>query len=243
MTTLEIKTAINKYEARSGHRLEPIAFLFDMDGVLYDSMPHHERSWLETAQHFALQMNTEDVYMFEGQTGPQTISILMQRSYQREPTPQEIRDIYELKTKLFTKYNNGDLIPNAKLVVASTAPFKRIIVTGSSQASLLDKLNDNFPDTFSRQQMVTGLDVQRGKPHPEPYLRGLALAQAEPWQGIVVENAPQGVRAAHSAGCFTIAVNTGPLADEVLWREGADLVFPDMFSLNVALPTLLSLLA
>jgi beta-phosphoglucomutase-like phosphatase (HAD superfamily) len=47
----------------------------------------------------------------------------------------------------------------------------------------------------------------------------------------VIENAPLGVRAGKAAGLYTIAVNTGPLPDEMLQREGADQVFPDMDAL------------
>jgi beta-phosphoglucomutase-like phosphatase (HAD superfamily) len=48
---------------------------------------------------------------------------------------------------------------------------------------------------------------------------------------MVVENAPLGVRAAKAAGLFTVAVNTGPLPDELLWNEKADVVLPNMQAL------------
>ena len=46
----------------------------------------------------------------------------------------------------------------------------------------------------------------------------------QPWQGIVVENAPLGVRAGSAAGCFTVGVNSGPLPDSALADNGADIV-------------------
>ena len=55
-----------------------------------------------------------------------------------------------------------------------------------------------------------------------------------PWEAMVVENAPLGVRAAVAAQCFTIAVNTGPLPDEMLANEGANLIFPRMTALSDA---------
>ena len=239
MTKNELDLSLTRYAERTGHSLSVKAVLFDMDGVLYDSMKHHERSWLETAQANGLSMSQHDVYMFEGQTGPQTINILMERTHQRKASQEEIKSIYAMKTRLFTSYNTGELIPNASKVVEAVKDYKRVIVTGSSQASLLDKLEENYPHAFCRELMVTGLDVTHGKPHPEPYQRGLALAGVAPYEGIVIENAPQGVAAAHAAGCFTIAVNTGPLDDSILYHEGADIVFPDMQSLLVSLPHLL----
>ena len=70
--------------------------------------------------------------------------------------------------------------------------------------------------------MVTAFDVKYGKPHPEPYLMGLQKAHAKPNETFVVENAPMGVEAAVAANIFTIAVNTGPLPDQV---------YPDMENL------------
>jgi beta-phosphoglucomutase-like phosphatase (HAD superfamily) len=82
--------------------------------------------------------------------------------------------------------------------------------------------------------MVTAFDVKHGKPAPEPYLKGLEKCGVHPWEAMVVENAPLGVRAAVAAQCFTIAVNTGPLPDEMLTNEGANLIFPRMTALSDA---------
>ena len=76
--------------------------------------------------------------------------------------------------------------------------------------------------------MVTSFDVKRGKPFPDPYLKGLELAGVDASQAVVVENAPMGVRAAVAAGIETIAVNTGPLDDAVLMNEGASILFSSM---------------
>ena len=79
--------------------------------------------------------------------------------------------------------------------------------------------------------MVTAYDVKYGKPHPEPYLMGLQKAGVAANEAIVIENAPMGVEAGVAAGIFTIAVNTGPLPDQVLVDRGANLLFPDMTAL------------
>ena len=79
--------------------------------------------------------------------------------------------------------------------------------------------------------MVTAYDVKYGKPHPEPYLMGLQKAGVAANEAIVIENAPMGVEAGVAAGIFTIAVNTGPLPDQVLVDRGANLLFPNMETL------------
>ena len=109
-----------------------------------------------------------------------------------------------------------------------------LIVTGSGQRSLLDRLNHHYPGIFRRELMVTAFDVKHGKPHPEPYLMGMEKGNLHPDECIVVENAPLGVRAAKAAGIFTVAVNTGPLPDSALLDEGADMLFSSMQALSDA---------
>ena len=60
---------------------------------------------------------------------------------------------------------------------------------------------------------------------------GLQKAGVAANEAIVIENAPIGVEAGVAAGIFTIAVNTGPLPDQVLVDRGANLLFPDMATL------------
>ncbi len=57
-------------------------------------------------------------------------------------------------------------------------------------------------------------------------------AGIKPWEGIIVENAPLGVRAGVAAKVFTIAVNTGPLPTKTLADEGASLIFGKMTDLR-----------
>ena len=107
-----------------------------------------------------------------------------------------------------------------------------MVVTGSGQTSLLDRLNKNFPGIFQRELMVTAFDVKYGKPNPEPYLMALKKGGLQPNEAIVVENARLGVQAGVAAGIFTIAVNTGPLPDEALLGQGANLLFHSMQEFN-----------
>ena len=227
----KIQEAIHAYRTR--HHLagvQPLrAVLFDMDGVLFDSMPAHVRSWTEAAREVGLRMSSEDVYWFEGQTGGYTINLLYERTY-----------LYARKTELFVAYDSGATLPDVGLVLEGVRDLKRLVVTGSSQASLLDRLDVAFPNTFTPELMVTGKDVSRGKPDPEPYLMGLKLGAISAHEAWVVENAPMGVRSAVGAGIFTLAVNTGLLPDTALLDEGASLVFRSMTELAETLPLLRS---
>lgn len=219
------------------------AFLFDMDGVLFDSMPGHAVAWVKAVERFGLSMTAEEVYMNEGRTGAGTINALAQRTWGRDATESEIKEIYAAKSEEFNRYfeqqGEAPVMPGVTDVLNKVRArgLMRVIVTGSGQLSLLDNLNRHFPGQFSRELMVTAFDVKRGKPDPEPYLMGLQKAHLRADEAVVIENAPLGVQAAHAAGIFTIAVNTGPLPDSALWDAGADRVYPDMNALAAEIET------
>lgn len=229
---------LQKYEET---RLSPKAVLFDMDGVLYDSMRFHARAWQEVAEKHHLLSTLEDFYLFEGRTGAGTIHELYRRTFHRDATPEEIDVIYREKADLFNRYNDGAAMQGAAAVLKEVkkAGLKTLVVTGSGQHSLIDKLNHTYPGCFAREEMITAFDVKQGKPHPEPYLMGLKKAGVHASEALVVENAPMGVQASVAAHIFTIAVNTGPLNDEVLREAGADLLYPDMESLAKDWPLLM----
>lgn len=229
-----IQEAIARYLQKQQQAfLSPKAVLFDMDGVLYDSMRFHARAWYETATRHQLSSTPELFYLYEGRTGESTINELYQKTFQRDATDEEKKSIYEEKATLFNRYNDGKAMQGAAEVLKAVkaSGLQTLVVTGSGQHSLINKLEHTYPGYFKREKMVTAFDVKLGKPHPEPYLMGLKKAGVNPHEAFVVENAPMGVQAGVAAGIFTIAVNTGPLDDRVLLDAGADLLYPNMTAL------------
>lgn len=204
------------------------AVLFDMDGVLYDSMPNHAKAWSTAVTEFGLSMSPHEAYLHEGRTGHGTINILAQRHWGRNATTEEMERIYAAKSALFNTCPEPQPMPGAAQLLQSirSLGLTIVLVTGSAQHSMLTRLAHDFPGIFAPERMVTAFDVKHGKPHPEPYLMGLEKAGVSASEAIVIENAPLGVEAAHAAGIYTIAVNTGPLSPKVLLDAGADIVLP-----------------
>lgn len=228
---------IGKYLEKHGLKaFVPKAVLFDMDGVLYDSMPNHARSWHASMAKFGLDIAPEEAYKYEGMRGVETIKLLARRQWGRELADDEAARMYEEKAAAFSACPKAQKMEGVEELMRKIKAqgLKIVVVTGSGQRSLLDRLEAEFHGLVSRELIVTSFDVEHGKPNPEPYLKGLLKAGVGPEEGIVVENAPLGVRAAVAAGIFTIAVNTGPLPDKALADEGADIIFPTMSALRDA---------
>jgi beta-phosphoglucomutase-like phosphatase (HAD superfamily) len=240
MNRTEITSSITSYlKKKDIQRIELRTAMFDMDGVLFDSMKNHAKCWHETMKHFGMHLPTEEAYMHEGRTGASTINIVSMRDRGYEATEEEIQKIYGYKSDLFNLEPEAERMPGAyeTLLKVKSSGITPMVVTGSGQKSLLERLQHNFPDIFQPDLMVTAFDVKYGKPNPEPYLMGLEKATAhfaDPLftmsykNSIVIENAPLGVQAGVASGCFTIAVNTGPLPDSALLDSGADLLFHSM---------------
>lgn len=175
----------------------------------------------------------EDCFLNEGRTGQDVIHEAIVQSENREPSEDEVWEIYEEKSRAFKQLGEIEPIEGVLDVLRFLKKNKKQIwvVTGSAQASLLENLNAKIGPFFDRAQMITAFDVTHGKPDPEPYLKAWDRSKLPKMECCVIENAPLGVRSAKAAGLYTIAVNTGPLADVALWNEGADQVFPDMSAL------------
>ena len=231
MQEMMYKEAVARYLGRSHNtNIYPKAILFDMDGVLFDSMPYHADSWHTVMERYGLHLSREEAFLHEGRTGAATINIVYRRQYGRDADPELIKQIYAEKSEEFARHPEPERMPGAWELIrkVKACGLTPVLVTGSGQTTLLERLAHSYPDTFDRARMVTAFDVKYGKPNPEPYLMGLAKAGVATHEAMVVENAPIGVQAGVAAGIFTVAVNTGPLDGQVLLDAGANLLFPSM---------------
>jgi len=226
-----VKSEIKRYLEKHGfERFEPKAVLFDMDGVLYDSMPHHAIAWHQSMATFGIDMTEADAYATEGARGIDTIRQMVKKQKGEDISLEEAQKMYDEKTRLFHLMDEAPVMEGViSLMEHIHARGLTIgVVTGSGQRPLINRLLRDFGAFLDEQHIVTAYDVTRGKPNPDPYLMGMQKAGTASWQTVVIENAPLGVRAGVAARAFTIAVNTGPLPDEVLSSCGADLLFQQM---------------
>ncbi|MDD7468146.1 MAG: HAD hydrolase-like protein [Porphyromonas sp.] len=215
---------------------EPKLVLLDMDGVLVDSMPIHDYAWRTAADKYKLKYEEGEFFRAEGMKGRDTIILLYRKTFDEDPTEDFIEEVYAYKTHLFEE-RQADLlrpIPHVRELILYLKEVRGIdlgVVTGSTTANALSRIGTYFEGLFTEEQLITADKVEKGKPDPEPYLRGMSLTGHSAGETLVVENAPLGVRSAVAAGAFTVAVATGPIPEEILRHEGANLIFPNMRAL------------
>ena len=82
----KIETALKRYTARTGATLQrPRAVMFDMDGILFDSMPGHCKAWKQVCDENGIEAEADEFYAYEGRTGASTIDTLIRRQFGRAP--------------------------------------------------------------------------------------------------------------------------------------------------------------
>lgn len=181
----------------------PVAVFFDMDGLLVDTEPYWleaERElmaefdviWRETDQLFCLGGPMEKVgrYMSEladGRQEPEWFS-------------------KELIDRMADKFRKVSLMPGIAALLAEISEFNLpSALVSASPRRLVDSVLlsvESHPFTLS----ISADDVERGKPHPDPYLKAANLLQVDISNSLIIEDSPTGVAAARSSGAWVIAV-------------------------------------
>ncbi|TAJ05768.1 HAD family hydrolase [Marinilabiliaceae bacterium JC017] len=203
------------------------AIFFDMDGVLYDSMKNHEVTWVESLKKYGIDFPPREAYMNEGRTGYKTIEIAFKEYANKVISQKDKETIYNEKTRLMHLQPKAAIMEEMPRLMTflQQRNIRTFVVTGSRQPLLLDKLHNDY--NIESDHVISGFDVKKGKPDPEPYLIALERSGFKKEECMVVENAPLGIQAAKAAGIFTVALNTGILDDQTLIDAGADLLYPD----------------
>lgn len=196
--------------------------LFDMDGVLVDTMKYHARSFEKALGELGVPIDKDDIYKLEGEGAKIALSTLLEN--EGVDMPGEIIDeLVKRKREIFDKIENVKPFPGIQdLLNQLQENFELGLVTGSNRKTVENFLEEYFQGVFD--VVVTQEDTEEKKPHPEPFLKGIEKLEVEKEQAVVIENAPLGVKSAKEAGLECWAVATY-VEKKSLEEAGADKVF------------------
>lgn len=197
------------------------AIIFDMDGVITNTMPDHYRVWKKIFRKHGIVVSRFEVYEREGQKGIDSIDEIFEQ-HGKPLTTSAARKILRQKERAFRRKAGIRFIPGARQFLKSlhSKQFRLGLVTGTSRKELNQILPEGLRRLFHAR--ITGTDVRDGKPHPEPYLKALQLLHVKPKDAIVIENAPLGIASAKGAGLRCLAIATSLPAKRL---KRADRVF------------------
>ena len=194
------------------------AILVDLDGTLVDSTMPVRRVWGEFAQRHGLE--PEEVHHFaQGRPSRETVRLLV-------PSADHDTEAAALEAAEIADTQGVRALPGAAAVLASPRPLA--IVTSCSTALATARLRAaGLPVP---RLLVSSDGLERGKPDPDCFLIGSRRVGVPPAQCVVLEDAPNGIRAGQAAGAAVIAVRTTHDDDEL---GGADAIVDDLAALTL----------
>jgi HAD superfamily hydrolase (TIGR01509 family) len=175
-----------------------------MDGLLVDTEPLWFETEAEVMARLGAAWTKEDQEQLLGGSMDNTVGYLLAKATRPAPPAEVARWMTDGMLK---RAAEGRVIvrPGARELLAEVAAagIPYALVTGSQRPfteAVLASTGFRFPVT------VTGDDVTRSKPDPEPYLLAAKLLDADPDNCVALEDSPNGVASATAAGCHVIAV-------------------------------------
>ncbi|MEK6301969.1 MAG: HAD family phosphatase [Acidobacteriota bacterium] len=209
------------------------AVIFDLDGVLIDSMPFHYQAWRQAFREFDITITREEIYEREGEKRETTAKELYTKHAGKEPAPNLIESIIHSKDKVYSSIFRVQFMHGALelLSLVESNKGKLGLVTGATSLDDLFREHKGFLAMFDA--IVDGDEPEKGKPAPDPYLLALRKLGLLPQNCYVVENAPLGIRSAVAAHLTCLAVKgTSPLSHKILKEAGARSVYENIEQLR-----------
>lgn len=195
--------------------------IFDLDGVLVDTVAHHNASWERLAREFGLPFDTESADALRGRSREDALELFL--GGRAAPGPHEV--LLERKNRYFLESISRPgalaLAPGAARLLSSAREAG--VLLGLASASRNARLVcDQLGITDLFQAFAQGGTTERSKPAPDLFLWVADRLGLPPERCTVVEDAASAIRGAKAAGFR--AVGIGPAA-----RVGdADLVLPSL---------------
>jgi sugar-phosphatase len=187
------------------------AILFDLDGVLVDSTRAVDREWRTWAQ----QKGVNGDAIMAIAHGVRTIEVIRQVA----PHLDAEAEAYAIENREASdNAQEGIIAMPGALELLRTIPEKQcgVVTSGSRLLASARLVHCGLPVP---EIMVTADDVSRGKPDPEPYLKGAARLGFAPAECLVIEDAPAGIQSARAGGMKVVGITSTYKADALVHAD------------------------
>jgi mannitol-1-/sugar-/sorbitol-6-phosphatase len=183
------------------------AILFDLDGVLVDSTRSVAHWWRVWAEENGVDPQKVEAVMH----GRRTVEVV------RLAAPHLDAEAEAAKIEKRGAENDGKdgvvVMPGAAELLKSLPPERWGVVTSGTRLVAASRLQ--LAGLPAPRVLVPADEVEQGKPHPEPYLKGAGLLGIPPTECLVIEDAPAGIQSAHAGGMKAIGITSTYPASEL----------------------------
>lgn len=206
------------------------AVIFDMDGVISDTLPIHSEAESKVLLRYGIHISPQEILQ-EFNAVPD--NVMFGTIFQRFNTKVNLPNVEEEKWQLFQELAKDRIVPipgslefidilsknKFNLGLASSAPLRIINLVLETL-----RIKNKF------REVVCTEEVEHGKPAPDIFLLVANKLKIKPQNCVVIEDAPKGIQAAKSAGMKCIAITTTHPKAELM---GADRIINSFTEINI----------
>jgi sugar-phosphatase len=196
------------------------AILFDLDGVLVDSTKSVDRQW----RRWAVEQGIDPDQVVTVAHGVRTIEVIRRLA----PHLSAEEESERLEAREAADHHGVEVMPGAASLLNTIPPDRWCVVTSGTRKLATSRLH--LAGLRQPRVLVAADDVVKGKPDPQPYLKGAELLGIAPGACLVIEDAPAGILSAHAGGMKVIALPTTFPASKL---KEADAIAPTLSAIQV----------
>ena len=182
------------------------AVLFDMDGLVIDTEKHYKKAWIQAANELGFKMTARE-HLYLRSCSKKYAEPLMQKFFGSDFDYDKVRN----RRKEIMEEDLQKFGIEKKPYVDEILDFlkenriKRALVTATQEEKAREYLKKTkLEDKFDK--IICADMVKNGKPDPDVYLFACEKINEKPIDCLALEDSPNGVRSANSAGIDVIMV-------------------------------------
>jgi len=205
-------------------------FIFDLDGVLVDTVDYHYASWERLSLQLGFKLDPKIKEKLKGISRMDSLNLVLQQGGIKLSRKKK-EELTALKNKWYleslSELTNEILLPGVEAFVESSHKLGLRLAIGSASKnarSIIDRTN--LKNSF--EVIVDGNDIVKTKPDPEVFLKGAHLLGLKPQECLVFEDSAKGLMAASSGGFRKLGIGSATHLDE------AEVIMTDLENISAS---------
>ena len=185
------------------------AVVFDMDGVLIDAKEWHYHALNRALEHFGFTISrAEHLSTFDGLPTSKKLEMLSQEKGLPRGLHRFLNELKQIYTVEQVHLNCRPIFVHEYTLSNLKAQGYKLGLASNSIRSTVQLMMDKSNLSNYLDVMLSNQDVSKPKPHPDIYLRAAEMLNVPPANCLVVEDNPNGIKAAEDAGCPLLVVHS-----------------------------------